>query len=535
MSQVGSRCHYDTLPAQRTPLPAANPPTHAAEAPRGLGVLSGRPPGRPKQSHRRMDGPRGPARLGQGNRGVPQRGTSLARPLSIGPAGTGGFTRPRHPQGQEDQDRSGGPPACPPARRDTPTGTQARPRRTTPLTDSRDKPTAPPPPTPTGATVPQHPHPAAQPRAAARTLPPHAGTTMHAEPGDMAPPTPAPRPRHPGPYPPMPQYYSHPAHAAHEAPPHHHVYHRHTDHHHQTLPAYPPAPLSHTQPTHPQHHHHTIQHHLPPPLLGLTTYGPPYTPMDPWGARQAHQQHQGLQGAPHRNQQPPHPHPMPASTFHQQPPTTYGPEPDQDAQAAASLPYLGTAASQGPQGPHGTHRQHPHDPARRPDSHPAQHPPHPPHHHQCSPPTIPTPPRDQDTDAPRGDPHQPPPPPAPADTHRRESSLPGPPRETPSPDPTRDDDDHRPPPPHITPPITPRTTSRRTGRRLYPTQPRSGMAAPPGARRPGGATPPHLRNQRAHFGGHPSPNGHPGGGRPRLPLRRLPPRRPTRPPPACHP
>ena len=85
--------------------------------------------------------------------------------------------------------------------------------------------------------------------------------------------------------------------------------------------------------------------------------------MDPRAAAHVHQQHQGLEGAPRHHQQPPHPNPMPVSTFHRQPPTTYEPQPRPDAQAAASYPYLGTAASQGPQGPHGTHTQHLYDPA----------------------------------------------------------------------------------------------------------------------------------------------------------------------------
>ena len=100
--------------------------------------------------------------------------------------------------------------------------------------------------------------------------------------------------------------------------------------------------------------------------------------MDPRGAAHAHQQHQGLVRAPHHHQQPPHPHPIPASTIHQQPPITYGPEPHSDAHAAASHPHPGTTTSQEPQGPHGAHTQHPHDPQGRPDPQPAQHPPPPP-------------------------------------------------------------------------------------------------------------------------------------------------------------
>ena len=181
--------------------------------------------------------------------------------------------------------------------------------------------------------------------------------------------------------------------------------------------------------------------------------------MDPRGAAHAHQQHQGLEGAPHHHQQPTHPHPRSASTIHRQPPTTYGPQPRLDAQAAASHPYLGTAASQGPPGLHGTHTQHPHDPAGRPDSQPAQHPPPPPPPPPAVPPPHhppPTPPsRDKSTDASRGGLHQPIDCNAPANTHHRESPLPRPPRETPSPDPARDNDVHIPPsahqPPHHTP------------------------------------------------------------------------------------
>ena len=110
--------------------------------------------------------------------------------------------------------------------------------------------------------------------------------------------------------------------------------------------------------------------------------------------------------------------------------------------------------------------------------------------HTPSPPRPP--PRDQATDAPLQDPHQPPSPPAP-------------PRHTPPRGPppvaakgtsiTRPHTQQRrpPPPTHTTPITTPCTTSRRIGRTLRPTQPASGTAAPPGPRRPGGATPPHLR------------------------------------------
>ena len=101
----------------------------------------------------------------------------------------------------------------------------------------------------------------------------------------------------------------------------------------------------------PRPHAHTnsttltsANHHLPPPLHRAT---------------HVHQQQQDLQGAPHHHQQPPHPHLMPASTIHQQPPTAYGRQPHPDAQTATSHPYLETTASQGPQEPHATHTQIP--------------------------------------------------------------------------------------------------------------------------------------------------------------------------------
>ena len=86
--------------------------------------------------------------------------------------------------------------------------------------------------------------------------------------------------------------------------------------------------------------------------------------------------------------------------------------------------------------------------------------PRPPGHLQCCPhntPPPPPPPPDQATDAPRGSPHQSTDCDAPADTQDQESTVPWPPRETPSPDPTRDNDDHPPqptppPPSHTAPP-----------------------------------------------------------------------------------
>ena len=122
----------------------------------------------------------------------------------------------------------------------------------------------------------------------------------------------------PNAYPMMPQYYSnphqlhphhapsqpdptnHPPHTAHITARHHHIY-----HHHQPLPPHPPTPGYHTQPGHPQHHHHAVQHHAPPPIHGPTAHAPRYSPMDPRGAAHAHQQHQGLVGAPRHHQQHP--------------------------------------------------------------------------------------------------------------------------------------------------------------------------------------------------------------------------------------
>ena len=142
----------------------------------------------------RIYGPHRPARLSQRPQDAPPRGTPPAHLLPLAPTGTGGFTRPRHPPGQEDQNRSGGPPARPPAGRDTPTEAWVQPHRNTPRPDPRGTPLAPPRPAPTTTTVPQHPNPAAQPATAAHTRPHHARTTIRAEPGDMALPTPPPGP-----------------------------------------------------------------------------------------------------------------------------------------------------------------------------------------------------------------------------------------------------------------------------------------------------------------------------------------------------
>ena len=55
-----------------------------------------------------------------------------------------------------------------------------------------------------------------------------------------------------------------------------------------------------------------------------------------------------------------------------------------------------------------------------------------------------------------------------------------------------------------------------------------GTAAPRGSRKPGGAAPLHLAHRPTHQGGHPRPGCRPRRRRPRLPLRRLRQRRPTR-------
>ena len=136
----------NTLPTQRTLLPSTPPPARTTEAPGGLGVFSGRSPGRPRRGHRNADGPHGPGNLRQRPQDEPPRGTPLAHLLPVAPTGTGGFTRPRHPPGQEDQDRSGGPPTRPPAGRDAPTKARVQPHHTTPRPDPRDTPTTPPPP-----------------------------------------------------------------------------------------------------------------------------------------------------------------------------------------------------------------------------------------------------------------------------------------------------------------------------------------------------------------------------------------------------
>ena len=249
---------------QRTPLPGTPPPDRTTEAPGGLGVFSGRPPDRPRRGHRHTDGPHGPEHLRQRPQDQPPRGTLLARPLPVAPTGTGGFTRPRHPPGQEDQDRSGGPPARPPAGRDAPTRARVQPHRTTPRPDPRGTPTTPPPPAPTTTTLPQHPNPAAQSAITAHTRPHHARTTIRAEPGDMAPPTPPPRPRPSQPLPrnaPMLQ----------QPPP-------------ATSPPRPSTTRPHEPPTPHGTHHHTTPSRIPPPpapTITPTNAGVPHTTSTP--------------------------------------------------------------------------------------------------------------------------------------------------------------------------------------------------------------------------------------------------------------
>ena len=192
----------NTLSTQRIPLPGTPPHPHAAEAPGGLDVLSGTPtwppPTRPP--------PRGWTSRTRAPTSEALRHTSERRiagtPAPRRPHGDKQFTRPRHPPGREDQHRSGGPPAHPPAGHGARAKAQVKPHRDTPNPDPRGTPTAPSPPAPTSTSVPQHPNPAAQPATTARTTPHHARTTIHAEPGDMAPPTPPPRPLPSQPLPP---------------------------------------------------------------------------------------------------------------------------------------------------------------------------------------------------------------------------------------------------------------------------------------------------------------------------------------------
>ena len=119
----------------------------------------------------------------------------------------------------------------------------------------------------------------------------------------------------------------------------------------------------------------------------------------------------------------------------------------------------------------------------------------PPRHQQCHPDTnLPHPP--PTGTRPLGHhaktPTKPPPPPAPANTHHRESPLPRPPRETPSPDPAWDNDGHPseptpPPSPHPAhlpphrPDPTPYTTPQRYGSRSGPSETKRRYASTPSA------------------------------------------------------
>ena len=285
----------NTLPTQRTPLPGKPPPPHAAEP---LGGLSGCPPGRPRRGHRQADGPHRPALLRQRPRDSPPRGAPLARPLPVAPTGTGGFTRPRHPPVQEDQNRSGGPPARPPAGRNTPTGARVQPHRTTPRPDPRGTPKAPPPPAPTTTTVPQHPNPAAQPVTTTHTRPHHARTTIRAEPGYMAPQTPPLRPRPPQPLPPDAPILRHLTPAAsptrpstagpHEPPTPHGTRHR-------TTPSrIPPPPAPTTTTTNAGVPHTASTPSTPTPRGPAPPAAPTTLAQDTRATVHAHQQHQGL-------------------------------------------------------------------------------------------------------------------------------------------------------------------------------------------------------------------------------------------------
>ena len=540
----------NTLPTQRTPLPGTPPPSDASEAPGGLGVLSGRPPGRPRRDHRHADGPHGRAHLRQWPRGAPPRGAPLARPLPVAPTGTRGFTRPRQPPGQEDQDRSGDPKARLPAGRHTPTRARVQPHRTTPRPDPRGTPTAQAPPAPayrsTQTLQPSQPPPPAH----VHTMPgpPYAqsqGTWHHHH--HHHDPVP------PNPYPLMPQYYSH----AHKLHPHHapaqpgptNQHTPHGTHHRTTASRIPPPPAPTTTPTDAGVPHTASTRSTPPPS-GPAQPNAPTTrahdtratvhPHGPAGGRARTPATRGpSRGAPPPPAAPP---PTPHTREHHPP---------------AAGNYIRTTAPPGrPCGhlpPTPQHRNQPGTArtARRTQATSARPTgtPRPP----ASTASTPAPPTTN-----RPPPHHPPlpPPPPPPPETRPETQhtaaptsklMSMPPRTHTTASPSSRGRHKK--PHHLTPhattttaPPTPHhashhipTTRHRTGRTLRPTQPRSGTAAPPGTRGPGGATPPHLQHHPAHPGDHPGPGGHPGGKRTRLPLRRIPPRHPTRPPPARHP
>ena len=93
----------NTLPTQRTPLPGTPPPPRTTEAPGGLGVFSGRPPGRPGRGHRHADGPHGPGTFVRGLKTSLQEAHRWHARSPSPPQGQGGSTaptptRPRRPR-----------------------------------------------------------------------------------------------------------------------------------------------------------------------------------------------------------------------------------------------------------------------------------------------------------------------------------------------------------------------------------------------------------------------------------------------------
>ena len=124
--------------------------------------------------------------------------------------------------------------------------------------------TEPPPPAPTTTTVPQHPNPAAQSATTTGTRPHHARTTIRAEAGDMATPTPPPRLRPPKPLPPDSPMLQRP-------PP-------------ATSPPRPSTTRPHEPPTPHGTLHHTTPSRIPPPpapTTAPTNAGVPHTTSTP--------------------------------------------------------------------------------------------------------------------------------------------------------------------------------------------------------------------------------------------------------------
>ena len=292
----------NTLPTQRTPLPGTPPPPRTTEAPGGLGVFSGRPPGRPRRGHATRMGLTDQETYVRGLKTSLQEAHSWHARCPSPPRGQGGSTAPDTHQAKKTKTGQG---ACQRARQQGATprprpgsSHTAPPHAQTPGAHQvhRHRQRPPPPPYRSTQTLqPSQPPPPTH----VHTMPgpPYAqsqGTWHHQH--DHHAPVP------PNPYPLMPPCYSdphqlHPHHApaqpgpanhppdiAHITAPHHHVF-----HHHQPLPPHPPTPGYHTQPAHPPHHHHAVQHHPPPPLHGPTTYEPRYTPMDPRGTAHARQ------------------------------------------------------------------------------------------------------------------------------------------------------------------------------------------------------------------------------------------------------